>query len=163
MILKLVPTEDPCLRQASLEVTPDDLASPSTQTFIDDMIATMRAQKNSQSSPVGLAAPQVGVNKRIIIVDPYGDGPRVLINARITSLSPAMTDSPEGCYSVPGVWGVVRRHKKAHIKALDRHGKKVAIKVSGFEAIVFQHEIDHTDGVLFIDRDPVITKGGEEL
>ncbi|MEK9131051.1 MAG: peptide deformylase [Patescibacteria group bacterium] len=162
MILDLLPTEDPRLRQPSLDVTAEDLASKETQKFLDDMIATMKAQKSLRSSPVGLAAPQVGVNKRIIIVDPYGDGLKVFINARITSLSPGMTDSPEGCYSVPGVWGVVRRHKKAHLKALDRQGKKVAMKVSGFEAIVFQHEIDHTDGILFIDRDPVITKDGAE-
>ncbi len=158
MILPLLPTEDPRLRQMSPDVDLADLASAKTQTFIDDMIETMLSQKNAHSSPVGLAAPQVGVNKRIIIVDPHGDGPRVFVNARITSLSPGMVDSPEGCYSVPGVWGTVRRHKKAHLKALDREGNKVAMKVSGFEAIVFQHEIDHTDGVLFIDRDPIITK-----
>lgn len=162
MILTLLPTEDPRLRQPSLDVTAEDLASYETQKFIDDMIATMKAQKGIHSSPVGLAAPQVGVNKRIIIVDPYGEGPKVFVNARITSLSPGMTDSPEGCYSVPGVWGTVKRHKKAHVKALDRDGKRIAMKVSGFEAIVFQHEIDHTNGILFIDRDPVITKGNAE-
>lgn len=158
MILPIIPTEDPRLHQVSPDVTLEDLTSKETQTFIDNMIETMLAQKNKYSSPVGLAAPQVGVNKRIIIVDPHGKGPRVYINARITSLSPGMVDSPEGCYSVPGIWGTVKRHKKAHLKALDRQGNKVTMKVSGFEAIVFQHEIDHTDGILFIDRDVIITK-----
>lgn len=158
MILPLLPTEDLRLRQPSPDVELADLASKETQKFIDDMLETMLAQKNAHSSPVGLAAPQVGVNKRIIIVDPNGKNPKVFVNARITSLSPGTVDSPEGCYSVPGIWGTVKRHKKAHVKALDREGNKVAMKVSGFEAIVFQHEIDHTDGILFIDREVTITK-----
>ncbi|MEK7105614.1 MAG: peptide deformylase [Patescibacteria group bacterium] len=159
MILDLLPTSDPRLRQTSEDISMEELLRPETQKFIDDMIETMKAQRNSESNPVGLAAVQVGVNKRIIVVDHNGRNPRVFINARMSGLSPGIVDSPEGCYSVIGTWGVLKRHKKGNVKALDREGNKVSFKVSGFEAIVFQHEIDHTDGTLFIDHaDVEITK-----
>lgn len=159
MILDLLPTSDPRLRKPSEDISLQELKSIETQKFIDDMIETMLAQKNAESNPVGLAAVQVGVNKRIIVVDHKGKNPRVFVNARMSGLSPAEVDSPEGCYSVTGTWGMLRRHKKGNVKALDREGNKVSFKVSGFEAIVFQHEIDHTDGILFIDHpDVAITK-----
>jgi len=158
MALTIIHNPDPRLHQMSVDLSKEELALPETQTFIDQMIETMKAQKSNESTPVGLAAPQVGVNKRIIIVDHDGTGPKVYVNARVSSLSPRLVDSPEGCYSVPGTWGTVKRHKRAFVKALDRHGNKVAMRVSGFEGIVFQHEIDHLDGVLFIDRDVTITK-----
>ena len=154
MILTLLATEDSRLRLASSDVTEADLASLETQSLIDDMIATMRAQKNG----VGIAAAQIGVNKRIIIVDHDGKGEHVYVNARLSDSSKQMVESEEGCFSVPGTWGLVKRHKKIHFKALDRQGKKINRKSSGFEAIVLQHEIDHTDGILFIDHDVEITR-----
>lgn len=158
MALTVIHDPDERLRTMSVDISMEELALPATQKFIDGLVETMQAQKNEQSTPVGLAAPQVGVNKRIIVVDHDGRGPKVYVNARISSLSPGMVDSPEGCYSVPGTWGTVKRHKKAHVKAVDREGKKISMKVAGFEAIVLQHEIDHLDGVLFIDRDVTITR-----
>ena len=154
MILTLLSTEDPRLRQPSADVSEVELASVETQKLIDEMIATMRAQKNG----VGIAAAQIGVNKRIIIVDHNGKGEHVYINARLSDASKQMVESEEGCFSVPGTWGLVQRHKKIHLKALDRTGKKINRKATGFEAVVLQHEIDHTDGILFIDHDVEITR-----
>ncbi|MBU0613768.1 peptide deformylase, partial [Patescibacteria group bacterium] len=99
----------------------------------------------------GIAAPQVGKNIRVIIVD-TGLGPRAYINPQILEKSEKMIDSTEGCLSVPGIFASVSRHKKVFIQALDRNGNVAHIKKSGVLSTVFQHEIDHLDGILFIDK-----------
>jgi peptide deformylase len=86
-------------------------------------------------------------------------GATAYINPEITLLSEKTVDSEEGCLSVPGVWGIVPRAKKLHFKALDRHGRRVEFDAKGFQAIVLQHETDHLDGVLFIDKATQVTKG----
>ena len=134
------------LRETSNEVSLEDLQSKGTQKFIDKLIETMK-DKNG----VGIAAPQVDDQRRIIVVDD-GSGTEVFVNPRITGNSNKQVDSEEGCLSVPGVYGIVRRFKKIHFKALDRHGNKINGKIGGFKSIIIQHEIDHLDGVLFIDR-----------
>jgi len=134
------------LRLRSEEINKKELAKDETQTLIDNMIETMKS-----ADGVGLAAPQIGVHKKIIIVETKS-GPEVFINPRITSRSLWHVTSEEGCLSIPGVYGQVKRNKKVTVKALDRHGHKIRRKVSGMEAIIFQHEIDHLNGILFIDR-----------
>ena|SRR3989338_191810 len=153
MILPIVKHPTPSLHKPSVEITTEELLLPETQSFIDDLVESLKAEKNG----VGIAAPQVGINKRIIVVD-HGGKRMIYVNPRITSTSSQKVESEEGCLSVPGVWGVVERFKKVHVKALSRDGKKVELKAAGFDAIIFQHEIDHLDGILFIDRATHLTK-----
>lgn len=134
------------LRLQSKDISKKELAEDEMQALFDNMIETMKL-----ADGVGLAAPQVGIHKRVIIVETK-TGPEIFVNPRITRRSIWHTTSEEGCLSVPGVYGQVKRNKSVTIKALDRHGHKMKRKVSGLEAIIFQHEIDHLDGVLFIDR-----------
>lgn len=153
MILPIVKHPTPSLHQRSVELTTAELLHSQTQTFIDNLLDSLKAEK----SGVGIAAPQVSVNKRIMVVDHDGER-KVYVNPRITSTSSQTVESEEGCLSVPGVWGIVRRFKKVHVKALNREGKKIELKAAGFDAIIFQHEIDHLDGILFIDRAERLTK-----
>lgn len=136
----------PTLRQPSKEVPVSDIVSPRVSQLVKDMVETMKLEDG-----VGIAAPQVGVNERVIIVE-TGAGPEAFVNPVITKRSFTKVDSEEGCLSVPGVYGIVRRHKGVRVEAYDTDGKKVEMDVKGFPAIIFQHEIDHLDGVLFVDR-----------
>lgn len=137
----------PLLRKVAKKVSALELKMPLVQQLIDDMIETMYAAPG-----IGLAAPQVGVGKRIIVVD-IGDErkPFALIN-------PALTDfegeevSVEGCLSIPGRVGDVTRAQRCLLKGLDRHGKRVRIQAEGLLARCFQHEVDHLDGILIIDK-----------
>lgn len=140
------------LRVVSAPVSDAQILDVRTQTFIDELIVTM-----IEENGVGIAAPQVGVHERIIIVEtPTGIIPYV--NPEITSRSVRMVASIEGCLSVPGVSGVVKRHSSVKVKAKTRNGEDVEVKANGLLAIIFQHEIDHLDGVLFIDRATKLTK-----
>lgn len=134
------------LRKKSEELSVDKINTEETNTLIQDMIETMILEKG-----VGIAAPQMGIHKRIIIVD-IGNGPQAIINPKIVSKSFSKVDSEEGCLSVPGVYGIVERHKKVKVKAYTQEGKKITIKTDGFPSIVLQHEIDHLNGILFIDK-----------
>lgn len=113
--------------------------------LVDDMFETMHESKG-----VGLAAPQVGVNLRIAIID-IGEGPLTLINPKIISSSGKET-CDEGCLSFPGLTEKVERAKKVLAKATDINGTKFEIEANGLLARAIQHELDHLDGVLFIDR-----------
>jgi peptide deformylase len=120
--------------------------------LIRDMFETMRA-----ASGVGLAAPQLGVGKRVIVVDisPVEKevAPLALVNPEIVE-SKGLAEGTEGCLSLPGVEGVVPRAEFVLVKARDEQGRQVQLTASGFLARALQHEIDHLDGVLFIDRIP---------
>lgn len=150
-IRTIVTTPDPVLRRKAHKVTVFD---KDLQTLIDDMIDTMR-----EAPGVGLAAPQVGVSQRVIVVE-YGDdeneeAPKklfALVNPEIVSGSDEIVEGLEACLSIPRIQGEVERHEKLVIKAINRQGKPVKIKLSGWLARIFQHEIDHLDGVLFTDR-----------
>jgi peptide deformylase len=100
---------------------------------------------------IGVAAPQIGVLKRIIIVK-TANGAEAFINPKIISSSIRRVESEEGCLSVPGVYGIVKRHASVKVKAYDKDGKKIKFKTGGLQSIIFQHEIDHLDGILFIDK-----------
>ncbi len=115
------------------------------QKLIDDMIETM-----VNAPGVGLAAPQVGVSERIIVAD-VGNGPFCVVNPKITARKGKITCT-EGCLSVPGLEAPVERSEQVSVTGRDRRGKEIKIDADELLAIVMQHEIDHLDGVLFVER-----------
>ncbi len=127
---------------------------PDLQALADDMVDTMRVAPG-----VGLAAPQVGESLRLIVVE-YGDDedeevpPRlyVMANPEITRTSEETLPGAEGCLSIPGVQGEVDRFAAITVKGMNRHGRPMTVKAKGWMARIFQHEIDHLEGVLFTDR-----------
>ncbi len=142
---EIVKLGHPVLRQVAKPLT---RYTQETQELIQRMTAAMRA-----ANGLGLAAPQVGVSTRLIIYEvPDVTGLRVLVNPKIVSAKGEQLDPPEGCLSIPGLQGVVPRAKEVRVKGYDERGKPVMRRASDLEARVIQHEIDHLDGVLFIDR-----------
>ncbi|MDI9483281.1 MAG: peptide deformylase [Bacillota bacterium] len=115
------------------------------QELVDDMIETMY-----DANGIGLAAPQVGILKRVVVID-IGEGPMVLINPEIISQSGEQVEV-EGCLSIPGIWGEVKRPAQIVVKALDREGKSRKIEGTDMLARVLSHETDHLEGVLFEDK-----------
>ncbi|MGI5967212.1 peptide deformylase [Anaerotruncus rubiinfantis] len=113
--------------------------------LLDDMAETMR-----DSDGVGLAAPQVGILRRVVVID-VGDGLVELVNPVITETEGDQYGG-EGCLSVPGEWGMVHRPQKLVVKAQDRHGKEIELPAEDYFAVAVCHETDHLDGILFIDR-----------
>ena len=140
------------LRKKSELVTPDRFLSPEMKLLIKELKETMAVENG-----VGIAAPQIGVHDRVIIVDNDGQI-NGYINPEITQRSFRMVESEEGCLSVPGCWGLVRRHRSVKVKAIGEDGAPVTIDAQGLLATVFQHEIDHLDGILFIDRAEKVKK-----
>jgi peptide deformylase len=147
----------PTLRARARELTPEELASPAVQTLIDEMIETKRAANGA-----GLAAPQVGESLRIAIAEVEPENPRypykppialtVFVNPVIEPLDEELVAINEGCLSVPGLRGEVPRHVSISIRYLDRDGVEHEEVKRGLTAGTFQHEVDHLDGVLFVDR-----------
>lgn len=135
---------DPVLRKKSRIV---DKVDDRIKMLIGDMIETMYSAEG-----VGLAAPQVGILKRILVIDIYDDsGVKVLINPEIVESSGSQIDS-EGCLSIPGVSGTVDRPFYMKVKGLDQNGEATIIEGEGFLARALCHEMDHLDGVLFTDK-----------
>ena len=147
-VLQLRIYGDPVLRQKAIPV---EEISGAEKELADSMLATLYAIPNG----VGLAAPQVGVLKRLVVIDVSRedlDGkPLVLINPKIQSREGEVVDE-EACLSIPDVTADVKRSEKVAVSALDLDGEPVSIEGEGFFARVLQHEIDHLDGVLFIDH-----------
>lgn len=142
-ILEIIEYGEPVLREKSLlvkEITPEIL------NLIKDMAETMYT-----ASGMGLAAPQVGVSKRIIITDGEEEGLIVLINPTIIE-SEGEVIKEEGCLSVPDIYSQVKRSSKVTIKALNESGDPIEITKEGLIARALQHEIDHLNGILFIDK-----------
>jgi peptide deformylase len=142
---------DPVLREKTHKVT---RFNENLKTLVEDMAETMR-----HSNGVGLAAPQVGVSERIIVVEtpeeeeePGSGRLYAVVNPEIVRASQDQVDGIEGCLSIPGYVGEVTRHEAVTIKGHDLQGRKIRIKAQGFLARVFQHEIDHLEGILFIDQ-----------
>ncbi|MBI4450301.1 peptide deformylase [Candidatus Uhrbacteria bacterium] len=144
--LTILTNPDPRLRQRAAEVDVSTLKRLRSDGFLDQLVATMRV-----ADGVGIAATQVGVPHRIIVVL-EGKTPRVYVNPEITSHSVRTAVDTEGCLSVPGMIGLVRRAKSITVRALDAEGKPVTKKVKDLIARIFQHEVDHLDGILYIDR-----------
>jgi peptide deformylase len=143
-VLKILYLPDERLRKISSPVTVFDT---SLQTLIDDMFETMY-----HAQGVGLAAPQIGVNLRLSVVDCGGKTPNplVFINPEIIK-SEGQEKFQEGCLSIPGALETVTRAKTVSVKALDRHGQEFHMDLDGLMAECLQHEIDHLNGKLFID------------
>lgn len=148
---EIVTLPDPVLRKKARKVTRFD---KDFSTLVNDMVETMRSAPG-----VGLAAPQVGVSERLIVIE-FGDeedeeAPKklyVVANPEIVEASPEMVTAVEGCLSIPGLVGEVERHTSVHVKGLNRAGKPIRIKADGWLARIFQHEIDHLEGILYPDR-----------
>lgn len=141
-IFEIVKDGDPVLREEAKEVPK---ITPNILKLLDNMADTMY-----HANGVGLAAPQIGVAKRVIIVD-VGEGLIELINPEIVESCGLQTDA-EGCLSVPNVQGEVTRAQEIVVKGLDRNGQEVVVKGSGLLARALFHEIDHLNGVLFTDK-----------
>jgi len=142
-ILKLHKYGSPVLREKAMQVAKVD---NEIRELVENMIETMYAEGG-----VGLAAPQVGVSKKIIVIDTEDKGIIVLINPVIIKRE-GESKEEEGCLSVPGVYSPVRRSYSITVEALDLDENKIRITQEGFLAIALQHEIDHLEGYLFIDR-----------
>lgn len=141
-LLHIVRYPDPVLREKAGKVT---RITPNLKRMVENMAETMY-----DASGIGLAAPQIGISKRVIIVDP-GEGLITLINPEIVKMS-GKERAREGCLSFPGVWGEVDRAQSVEVRGLDLDGEEVYIAAEGFLARALQHEIDHLDGIVFTDR-----------
>ncbi len=153
-ILEIAELGHPVLRKVASEV--EDIENEEIQNFIDDLIET-----GIDSNGVGIAAPQVYESKRIFIISSRPNtrypnapelGPIALINPEITSFSDEKEKDWEGCLSIPGIRGLVPRHKTIKVKYLTREGVSKEDEFSDFVARIFQHELDHLDGIMFLDR-----------
>ena len=142
-ILKICTLPDPVLKKKAKKVTKID---GSIQRLIDDMLETM-----PQAGGVGLAAPQIGVSLRVITLQLPDEDPIAIINPEIVKRS-GEREVSEGCLSVPGYVGEVKRSDAVTLKGLSREGKTIRLKATGLMAQAMQHELDHLDGVLYIDH-----------
>jgi peptide deformylase len=157
MIRGIVTVGDPVLRERAREVSREELRSPDVQALIDDMIETKRAANGA-----GIAANQVGETLRIAIVEVEPGNPRypykppvslrVIVNPELEPLGDATVDIVEGCLSVPDLRGAVPRYEAVRVRYLDRDGEPQEEVRRGLTAGTFQHEVDHLDGILFLDR-----------
>jgi peptide deformylase len=163
---KIVTLPEAVLRRKARTITKVD---KSLQTLIDDMVETMR-----EAPGVGLAAPQIGLSDRLIVVEYYEraededkeDAPKkvwAVLNPEIVKASEEKLLGVEGCLSIPGLVGEVERHASVQVRGLNRHGKPMKLKAEGWLARIFQHEIDHLNGVLFTDRAARVWKPQDEV
>ena len=163
---KIVTLPDTVLRRKAHAVTKFD---KTLHTLIDDMVETMR-----EAPGVGLAAPQIGLSERIIVIEYFEreedeekeDAPKkvwAVLNPEIIKASEERVMGVEGCLSIPGLVGEVERHAAVQVKGMNRHGKPMKIKAEGWLARIFQHEIDHLNGVLFTDRATRVWKPQDEV
>jgi len=152
---KIVTLPDPVLRRKAHAVTKFD---KDLGTLIDDMVETMR-----EAPGVGLAAPQIGLSERLLVIEYHEreedeedeEAPKkvwAVINPEIVKASEETIMGVEGCLSIPGLLGEVERHAEVQVKGLNKHGKPMKVKAKGWLARIFQHEIDHLNGVMFTDR-----------
>lgn len=158
-MVHIVQQGDPVLREVAQTIPVKDITSDKIKKIIKDMKEALSTQKDG----VALAAPQIGLPLRIFVVSglilktaneekyPSGED-MVFINPEITKLSKKKVELEEGCLSVRWLYGKIKRSERATVRAYDEHGNKVERGASGLLAQVFQHETDHLDGVLFIDR-----------
>ena len=152
MHVTLMPQDSAILRAVSTDLEPSALRSQALQTLLEKMLLTV--QDPSQDG-VGIAAPQVGISRRIVCVqrfDKEGEPFEAYVNIRIDSLLGPKVPGREGCLSVPGLRGIVPRHRTVQISYLTPSGKPVTERVEGFTAVIFQHECDHLDGILYTDH-----------
>ena len=145
--LQIVKEGDELLRKTSRPVTE---ITPRITTLLDDMTETMRA-----ANGCGLAAVQVGVLRRVVVIEVEAGKVLELINPEIIARKGEQEEA-EGCLSVPGKWGITHRPAYVKVRAMNRHGKTVEYEGEGLLARAFCHELDHLDGKLFIDREHLV-------
>lgn len=155
-IRKIASIGHPILRERARSLTREELATPHWQAFIDDLVDTMR-----DANGAGLAAIQIYEPVRICAIE-VKNNPRypykpnvpltVLVNPVLTPIGDALFDNFEGCLSVPDMRGVVKRHCEVRVQAWDRHGRDLDFVARGLTAGTYQHECDHLDGKVFLDR-----------
>ena len=151
-ILKVARMGHPVLRQRGRPLEKNDLRNPLVQKLIDDMVETMH-----EYNGVGLAAPQVHASLRLFVAllvdEPDGkSAATVVINPEILPNAQSREEGWEGCLSIPDIRGMVARYTDITVRAVDREGRDIELRLKGFPARVAQHETDHLDGVLFFDR-----------
>ena len=154
---KIAQIGHPILRTRAREVSREELASDATQRFIDDLVETMR-----DANGAGLAAIQIHEPVRIVAIEVSGENPRypykpkipltILVNPVLEVLGEEAFDNYEGCLSVPNLRGVVKRHAEVRVRAWDRLGAELDFVARGISAGTYQHEVDHLDGKIFVDR-----------
>lgn len=157
---RFVKPNNPILRKVAETINPEDIKEEKIKLIIEQMLQLAYPERGNKKRPVlvGLAAPQIGIPKRIILVDIGADGKggtsslSVFINPEIISKSKEMIKGYEGCRSTDRVCGIVKRRKTIKVKAYDRESNQVEQEVSEFSAAIFQHEIDHLNGILFTER-----------
>ncbi|HEX3015025.1 MAG TPA: peptide deformylase [Desulfobacteria bacterium] len=147
-VYKIVEIGDEVLRE---KAAPVPKITPNILKLLNNMADTLH-----DADGVGLAAPQIGISKRVVVID-VGDGLIELINPEIINREGEDTDT-EGCLSIPGVYGEVTRSAKVAVTFLDRNGKQVKLEGKGLLARAFQHEIDHLEGILFVDKTKKLTR-----
>ncbi|MCB1177045.1 MAG: peptide deformylase [Leptospiraceae bacterium] len=171
-VKKVLRLGNPELRKVSQPIEESEVGTKEFKRIIRDMFETMRFE-----SGIGLAAPQIGILKRLVVIGSEEENPRypkadrltdhILINPVITHLEPSKEGDGfwEGCLSVPGMRGYVERPEKIQIEYYDEKWNHIKKIVEGFPAIVYQHECDHLDGVLYVDRlkDPRLFGFTEEM
>jgi peptide deformylase len=156
-VRQVVEIGDPVLRQRARELSREEISSPETQAMIDDLIETKRATNGA-----GIAANQVGEAVRVAIVEVEEGNPRypykppepltVLINPTLEPIGDELMNINEGCLSVPDLRGNLQRHREVRVRYLDRDGNECEEVKRGLTAGTYQHEVDHLDGILFVDR-----------
>jgi peptide deformylase len=161
-ILKVSRMGHPVLRARAAAVDPSQIRSPQFQRLVDDMFETMKEYQG-----VGLAAPQIHESLRLFVCglapaphdeddERMAEEDRVplmaLVNPEVTPIGPEIVEDWEGCLSIPDIRGKVPRARQIAVRAYDRTGKRIKLRAAGFTARVIQHETDHLDGVLFLDR-----------
>ena len=155
-LLEVIKMGHPVLRQEAVEISKEEIANEKFQYFIDILIQTMREHDGA-----GIAAPQVGILKRIFVMEMeentrYPDKEsfplEIVINPIIKAIGNTVQDSWEGCLSIPGIRGRLKRFETVELSGLDRNGNAFKKTLTGFASVVAQHELDHLDGKLFIDR-----------
>jgi len=162
--LKVLKPDNPILRLKCNELSLKELKTRETQLQIEELLdyvyeTSNKGEKRDKSKPstVGLSANQLGLNKSIVIVD-LGIGHKsyndihVLINPEITWKSKTIINRDEGCVNLDHIRGLVSRSKRVKVSALDRSGNKIQLDLTGWSSILLQHEIDHINGILFIDH-----------
>jgi len=165
MVLKIVQAGEPVLRQKARDLTPEEIGSPEFQRLVALMRDTMR-----DAPGVGLAAPQVGVGLRLVVIEDRAEYQaavppadlaarervpvafQVLVNPRLTVEDPTPAEFHEGCLSVTGFTALVARARGVKVEALDEQGRPVTVHATGWYARILQHELDHLDGTLYLDR-----------
>ena len=154
---KLVPENHPALHTIAEEVTPEELADGTVKKILKDMRNALHSYSVDGYTAVAIAAPQIGVSKRIFIIEDQSEDRDslpsfVAINPKLTKLSKKTDEVGEGCLSIPEYYGVVKRSRNVTLRALDENGQLYERGAGKLLAQIIQHENDHLDGILFVDR-----------